>query len=117
MQNSSVSNLWAILSVNGEIAKETIHLDLISNVSGPIAMNPIPCVANKGKWPSNHIVKSRFCPDWAGGFGSTTGGISKPPAQALPIGPAEQSMDWNLGSSCVLSKGKGRLPGRSSAAE
>lgn len=36
MQNSSVCNLWAILSVNGEISKETLHLDLISNVS-PIA--------------------------------------------------------------------------------
>lgn len=37
MQNSSVCNLWAILSINGEISKETLHLDLVSNVSGPIA--------------------------------------------------------------------------------
>lgn len=37
MQKSSVCNLWAVLSVNGEIFKETFHLDLISNASGPIA--------------------------------------------------------------------------------
>lgn len=94
MQNSSVCNLWAILSVKGELSKETLHLNLISNVSGPIARKiPIPSVANKGKCPSNHIVTSRFCADWAGGFGSTGVGISKTPAQALHIRAAQQSKD------------------------
>lgn len=92
MQNSSACNLWAILSVKAGISKETLHLDLISNVRGPIArMNPF--VANKGKCPSNHIVKSRFSADWAGGFGSTGVGISKAPAQALHIRAAQQSKD------------------------
>lgn len=81
-------------SVKGEISKETLHLDVISNVSGALArMNPIPFVANKGKCPSNHIVNSRFCADWAGGFGSMGVGISKPPAQALHIRAAQQSKD------------------------
>lgn len=61
--------MWAILSINSKISKETIRFDDISNLNSPIAAFFL-------------VTNPKFSADEVGGFGSAWG-FSKPPVKSF----------------------------------